>query len=302
MAPGIIDLDNADSSNGKWQLYNERTKLLVLGVDACHDILLYKDQVITPKTRQRAARGMTVPICKLIDTVLDIAAKMNDEQSRNIRKDWSDQDQKVYQTIAKKLRKVQHKSKIRYIRNKLGAHLDPKVFNDEHIPSIALNEILSIFGNALVLLMLFMNYPSTYFHWIRFLGNMPDGKHRTIETMFQYPLCISYLTDIDGHMKDMEKMTVAEDPRHEMQTQLLEATDSWNKIVKETDLEPFHLSFAPSEPLKKGTAPEWCLVFLINPSQVAQNYNNIGEQAGLSVTKSENFSSPSAVPLFSPAS
>ncbi|XOF32982.1 MAG: hypothetical protein ACL93V_13305 [Candidatus Electrothrix sp. YB6] len=214
LAPGIIELDYADSSNGKWQPYSERTKLLVLGVDACRDILLFTDQIIAPATRQRAAKCLTVPICKLVDTVIDIAAKMNDEESRNFRESWPCQDQKVYRDIAKELRKIQHKSKIRYIRNKLGAHLDTNVFNDESIPYIALGDILNIFSKAIILLMLFMSYSSAWFSWIRFAGNMPDSKHRTIETIFQYPLCVRWVIDLDGHIKNMEEMIVAEDPRH----------------------------------------------------------------------------------------
>ncbi len=260
LAPGIIELDDASSKAGQWQPYSERTRLLMLGVDACYDIILYKDQLIKSVTRQRAVRGMTVQLCKLIDAVLDLVAKMNDEQSRSIRESWPRQDQILYRDIVKKLKNVQHKSSMRIIRNKLGAHLDIKIFDNEQIPRIELSDILNIFGNIVILLMISMNYPSTWFNWIRLVEEIPDDNHRVIEAMFQYPLCVRWITDIDGHIKEMERMTVAEDPRHEIGKKIFEITDNWNETVQESGLQPIRLSFVRLESVKKGTAPETCLV------------------------------------------
>ena len=106
LSPGIIDIFSEQSSD-QWQPGNERTKQLILGIEACRDVLFYLNQYLDPKTRRRAMNRMTVPICSLIEVVRELLAVTNDLQSRQIREfSWPMSDYNTYTTITRRLKKL----------------------------------------------------------------------------------------------------------------------------------------------------------------------------------------------------
>lgn len=233
LAPGIVDLLDADHTISRWMPNDDRTGMLVLAAEACRDVTFYSERLIDSKTRRRAMRGVTVPVCKLMDVTALLVSRMNDKTSRGARAQWPNADQKTYHGVAKRLRKSRLQGPVRWVRNKIGAHLDPEAFmaGTEHLK---LDDILGAFGDCMVLLTLSMNYPSSWFSWIRGLGTSPDGQQNIVETMFEYPLCVRWVTDLDGHPIALSRAMLAEDPRHELQAQMLEAANAYNELVRVT--------------------------------------------------------------------
>lgn len=233
LAPGIVDLLEADHISSRWMPNDERTGMLVLAAEACRDVTFYSERLIDLKTRRRAMRGVTVPVCKLMDVTALLLSRMNDKPSRDTRAQWPNADQKTYHGVAKRLRKSHLHGPVRWVRNKIGAHLDPDAFiaGNEYLK---LDDILGAFGDCVVLLTLSMNYPSSWFSWIRGLGSSPDGQQLIVETMFEYPLCVRWVTDLDGHPIALCQAMLARDPRHELQAQMLEASNAYNELVTVT--------------------------------------------------------------------
>jgi hypothetical protein len=77
---------------------------------------------------------------------------------------------------------------------------------------IALDDVLAVVGDSLLLLLLGSNYPSHKFSWIRSVGSTPDGKFRIVETMFSYPVALRWVTDVDGRVVDVGRLLLAADP------------------------------------------------------------------------------------------
>ncbi len=230
--PGIVDINGEEGMSDRWLPGNEHTKLLVLGVEACRDVLFYLNQFLEPKTRRRAMNRMAVPICSLIDIVVQLLAATNNEQDRHIRESsWPHSDCNTYLEVARRLKKRKNHSQLRRVRNKLAAHLDGDVFTES---SLRLNpdDVLAPLGDCLVLLMLSINYPSEWFFWIRPVGILEDEKRLVVETMYSYPLCVRWIADLEGHVKDVDSMKIAADPRHELQVPIIEAVASYNSMVK----------------------------------------------------------------------
>ncbi len=233
LAPGIVDLLEADHTNSRWAPNDDRTGMLVLAAEACRDVTFYSERLIDSKTRRRAMRGVTVPVCKLMDVTALLVSRMNDKTSRDTRAQWPNADQKTYHEVAKRLKKNRLQGPVRWVRNKIGAHLDAEAFT-AGTEYLKLDDILGAFGDCVVLLTLSMNYPSSWFSWIRGLGTSPDGRQQIVETMFEYPLCVRWVTDLDGHPIALSRAMLAEDPRHELQTQIFEATNAYNELVRVT--------------------------------------------------------------------
>ncbi|WP_374555477.1 hypothetical protein [Aquitalea pelogenes] len=236
LSPGIVDLLDVDNTTSHWTPYDERTRMLVLAIEACRDITFYAEQLIDTKVQRRAMRAVTVPVCKLMDGTALLLTKMNDVASRETRNQWPITDQKIYNETAKRLRKKHLQGPIRWVRNKIGAHLDTEAFT-VGIEYLHLDAIIAAFGDCLLLLTLSMNYPSSWFSWIRQIGASPEGHQRIIETMFEYPICIRWITDIHGHPLGLSSAILAQDPRCELQDQILEAINSYNKLVKAIETE-----------------------------------------------------------------
>jgi hypothetical protein len=233
LAPGVVDLLEAHDGPPRWSPNDDRTRMLVLAVEACRDVLFYREQAIDAKLRQRAIRSMTVPICKLMDVVVALMSKMSDQASRAVRDQWSLADQQTYEHVGRRLKKEHSKGTVRRVRNKLGAHLDADVFTMPGL-RIELKDVLGALGDCVVLLTLSMNYPSRWFSWIRGLGLSPDGTQRAVETMYEYPLCVRWITDLDGHVTHMGPAILAEDPRHELRGHVFDAAYAYNQVVHET--------------------------------------------------------------------
>jgi len=252
LSPGIVDLLGEEEASIRWQPGNERTRQLVLGGEACRDVLFYLDQFLDLKTRRRSINRLAVPICNLMDVVAKLIAELNDKESRQIRESsWPRQDRDTYKVLTKRLNKMRSRSPVRRVRNKLGAHLDSAAFI-EGTPRLKPDDILMPLGESVVLLMLSMNYPSHWFCWIRPVGVLEDGKHYAVETMYSYPLCVRWITDLDGHVKDVESLVLAADPRHEVLSSIIEARSGYNSMVKVVNSELPLIYTIPTDELRKA--------------------------------------------------
>lgn len=233
LAPGIVDLLDADHTTSSWMPNDDRTGMLVLAAEACRDVTFFSERLIDSKNRRRAMRAVTVPVCKLMDVTALLVSRMNDKISRDYRAQWPNADQKTYHDVAKRLKKSRLQGPVRWVRNKIGAHLDSEAFT-VGTEYLKLDDILGAFGDCVVLLTLSMNYPSSWFSWIRALGTSPDGQLHIVETMFEYPLCVRWLTNLDGQPIALSKAMLAEDPRHELQGQMIETANAYNEWVRAT--------------------------------------------------------------------
>jgi hypothetical protein len=231
LTPGIVDILNEEITD-HWQPSNEHTEQLVLGAAACRDILFYLDQFLEAKTRKRAMNRMAVPICSLIDVVRKLLAVSNDLRTLEIRNaSWPSSDHITYKQLSKRLNKMNANSPVRRVRNKLAAHLDSDIFT-EKLPSLSVDDILEPLGDCAVLLMLSINYPTEFFQWIRPIGILEDRKHLAVETMYSYPICVRWITDLNGHVKDIESITLATDPCQELQAEIMATVSIYNNMIK----------------------------------------------------------------------
>lgn len=249
--PGIVDILGEEGISDRWLPGNDHTRQLVLGAEACRDVLFYINQFLEPKTRRRAMNRMAVPICSLIDIVVQLLAVTNNEQSRHIRESsWPLGDRDTYQTVARRLKKKKNHNLLRRVRNKFAAHLDTDVFAERTL-RLKPDDILTPLGDCAVLLMLSINYPSEWFHWIRPVGILEDGKRLVVETMYSYPLCVRWIADLEGHVKDFDSMMIAADPRHELQEPIMSAVASYNSMVKAVNSELPPIYTIPTKDLLK---------------------------------------------------
>jgi len=252
LTPGIVDLLSEEGASDRWQPGDDRTRLLVLGGEACRDVLFYMDHFLDPKTQRRSMNRLAVPLCSLMDVVSKLLAELNDEKSRQVRESsWPRKDCDTYQNLSKRLKKMRLSSSLRHVRNKLAAHLDAAIFA-ERAPCLKPDDILRPLGDCAVLLMLSMNYPSHWFSWIRPIGVLEDGNHYAVETMYSYPLCVRWITDMDGIVTDMGAMVLATDPRHEIHAQIIETLASYNKMVKAVNSGLPTIYMVPTEDLRRS--------------------------------------------------
>lgn len=251
LTPGIVNILD-DEITECWQPNNEHTEQLVLGGVACQDILFYLDQFLELKTRKQAMNRMAVPICTLIDVVRKLLSTTNNLQAHEIRSSsWPKVDQNAYKQAAKRLKKMNADSPVRRVRNKLAAHLDSDVFVKK-VPALSPDDILEPLGDCAVLLMLSSNYPTEFFQWIRPIGILEDRKHLAVETMHSYPICVRWITDLKGHVKDVESITLAADPRHELQEPIMKIISSYNVMIKVANSKLPPLYTVPTDDLRKS--------------------------------------------------
>lgn len=255
-APGIVDILGDEGISDRWLPGNDHTRQLVLGMEACRDVLFYLNQFMDSRSRKRAMNRMAVPICTLMDIVVRLLAITNNEKSRTVRdSSWPSSDRDTYLTVSRRLRKIKNYKSIRRVRNKLAAHLDADVFV-ERVLQLKPDDVLAPLGDCVVLLMLSINYPSEWFCWIRPVGILEDRKHLTVETMYSYPLCVRWITDLEGHVKDFDSMMFAADPRHELQEPIMEAVASYNSMVRAVNSELPPIYTIPTKDLFKGRQGE----------------------------------------------
>jgi hypothetical protein len=228
--PGLINLVDEDlTSESPWLPGDERTKLFTLSAEACRDVVFQSEGVYSTSTRRRAIRSMVVPTCNLMDVTIQLVSKLNDLQSRDMRSSWPQKDQAAYRSSAKRLSKTHKNGPVRWARNKAVAHLDPEIY-ETRVP-LSLQEISSVIGDSLIVLILALNHDSSNFMWIRPLGASPDGHHTIVETMFSYPLITRWVVDINGHVKDVGFPRLAADPRHELQRVFTLAVSTYNRLA-----------------------------------------------------------------------
>lgn len=251
LAPGVVDLVDDDAGSNRWQPADERTRLLALGGEACRDLVFLAEGFAKPETRRRASKALSVPVCSLMDVVTKLGAKLNDEESRRARQAWPQHDQKLRNEVGKRLKKQRLRGPVRKVRNKVGAHLDTKAFvDDAQVTKLKAEDLLGAMADALVLLMLALKHPNV-FAWIRGHGFTQDARYRLVETMFGFPIAVSWMTDLDGHVQDVSIVRIAEDPRLEVQDSLLAAVEAYNDMVDTAGLSIPKIWTRPTEDLHR---------------------------------------------------
>lgn len=231
LAPGVIDLMEDDGPGDRWQPGDERTRHLVLAAEACRDLALHAQGFEESAQRRRVAKAMTVPLCSLMEIVAKLLKDFNAPAFRSVRERWPRADQQVYAQASKRLKK--HKlGPVRQVRNKKGAHLDHTAIGDPSL-KLPLDDLLLAMGDSVVLAILASNHgtDASAFVWIRCVGRSDDGSFLAVETMVQYPMCVQLLTDVNGKVVGVARVSLAEDPRHEVQKPILEAARVYNRMV-----------------------------------------------------------------------
>lgn len=233
LKPGIIDLvdDDDDAEHDRWQPGDKRTSFLVLGAEACREIVFTSQRFEEKASRSRIMKNLTVPVSSLMDVVLDLHASLGDEESRKARSTWSEADQETFTKTARCLRKVHAQGPVRKTRHKLGAHLDPGIFGEGQ-KTLRSEDLLLAMGNALILFGLSLNHQAHAFSWIRSAGSSTDGSRLFVETMIDYPACVRWITDTDGRVLDVAKITLAADPGPEIEKQIHAALHVYNYLIR----------------------------------------------------------------------
>lgn len=153
---------------------------------------------------------------------------------------------------------------VRRVRHALGAHLDLEAAHGGvRIPA---DDLLGALGDSLIVLMLMLHYPRA-FSWIRPVGVLENEGGRVVDTMDEYPLCLRWLTDMDGHVKDVGYVRLADDPLHELHPHIVNATASYNMMVHETRSSLRKISNVPTEELRNNPAIARTLTVDLRPSK-----------------------------------
>lgn len=231
LAPGIIDVvEGGDGKGGepRWSPANPLTQLLVAGTEACRDITLLAPSVLDARTRRRALKMLTVPVCSLMDVVHKALGLLNAPTPTRYRGRWPATDQTTYSQCWKRLRKQHTRGPTRRMRDMLAAHVDPSAFSAVG-PSIDADAVLGAMGDSLALLLLSLNHPGS-FSWFRRLESV-DPEHQVVELMQCYPLCISWVVDPSGHVTDVLRARLAEDPLRLVQAEVHSALGTYNQMV-----------------------------------------------------------------------
>ena len=256
LKPGIIDLVDDDAKHDRWQPGDKRTSFLVLGAEACREIVFTSQRFEEKASRSRIMKNLTVPVSSLMDVVLGLHASLGDEESRSARSTWSEADQATFTKTARCLRKVHAQGPVRKTRHKLGAHLDPGIFGEGQKP-LKSEDLLLAMGNALILYGLLLNHQAHAFSWIRSAGSSTDGSRLFVETMIDYPACVRWITDTDGRVLDVATITIAADPRLEIQEQIHATIRVYNYLIRATGTQLPQIGWKdPPKPEKTGDTKE----------------------------------------------
>jgi hypothetical protein len=234
LEPRIIDIIEEKPNPTGWQPLNELSRLLLFGTEPCRDIVFHLDKFMNAQDRRRAIKAMTIPICTLMDIVGDLLSLLNSQEARRERERWLPGDIATYRDLSRRLRKRHMRGPVREFRNKLGAHVDETVIQSR-IPLPSSADILSAYGDSLVLLVLSTNYPSDFFGWIRPGCGSPGPGLASVQTMFSYPLCVEWHVDHNGCVHSVGPLTLAADPRHEIRKYIFEGIKAYNRMADESN-------------------------------------------------------------------
>lgn len=248
LAPGVIDVIEpaSEAEEQPWCPWNDIARLFVAATEAGRDIALQAQAAHDPRTRRRALKTLTVPVCSLMDVVQAITRAFDAERPRRHRANWPARDRETYQQVGRRFRKKRLNGPVRTVRHKLGAHLDPDAFSPT-APRLNPDDLLGAMGDALMLLVLGLNHPSEHFTWIRCLGTVPP-EFDIVETMQSYPATVRWVVDPSGHVRDVLPLRLAKDPRQQIQADLFDTVRTYNELVRvigSKTLGTMHLTVAP---------------------------------------------------------
>lgn len=254
LKPGVMDLGNDDVS-GRWAPANTRARCFVLADQACRDLVDHGEQFIaSPEQRSRVAKRMTIATCNLMDLVYkQLIPEDNKPDARAHRGTWPRVDQTTYREVAKRLRVQRIHGPVRQIRNKLTAHLDVEAVDNGGL-RLKTEDLLGAIGDSLVLLAFGMRQPASAFAWIRGIARSTDGSQHAVETMFDYPICVRWITDAEGHVKHVEGVRFAEDPRHELTERILAAAEMHNRMADAIDSDILRIWWRDTEQVRAEEA------------------------------------------------
>lgn len=245
LAPGVID-PIEDGPEDRWQPNDIRAQGLVLAVEACREIKFQAARFNEPGQRRRTVKSLTVPVCALMDVVGRLLTEFNKPEWQATRKAWPRSDRENYGNVSRTFRKKRFKGPVRQVRNTLAAHVTPDALQGS--TKLSPDDLLLALGDSLILLILTINHPGA-FTWIRSLGVTPDGGHRVVETMYTYPICVRWLTDMDGYVKDIS-VSIAADPVKDLQNQVVEAVVLYNDLIRQAGSAMKSISLTPTEELR----------------------------------------------------
>lgn len=225
-----------------------RIGLLVLGGEACRELLFQAERFNENAHRQRVIKSMSVPLCSLMDQIHKLMGLLNNERSVQIRNSWPLHDQENYKNIARQFRKKRFNGPVRQVRNKLAAHLDQEVIGNSQY-RLRIEDFLLALGDSLILFMLIINH-HYIFAWIRWIGSSESEGLHIVETLFEYPVCIRWTTDNEGRVTDTGLFQLAEDPRWEIRSYAIKAIEKFNEMVDESRVKVPKIWVNPSADLR----------------------------------------------------
>jgi hypothetical protein len=237
LEPGVHQLIDGNEKSNPWQPADLRTRLLVLGEEACREISFELERFHEVHARKRILKNLSIPICSLMDVVVELQKSLNEESCRETRLSWPISDQNSFVQLGRKIKRAHQQGPVRRIlRNKIAAHLDPEAFDlDDLNPNPKL--LLEALGDALIILMLSFNHKAYAFSWIRPVASLDEGRKLLVDTMFDYPIALRWVTDVEGNVLDVAKVLLAADPRQSVQESVLGALHGYNFLVQQTGAE-----------------------------------------------------------------
>lgn len=254
LKPGVMDVGNDDVS-GRWAPANTRARCIVLADQACREIIDHAEQFIaSPEQRSRVAKRMTIATCNLMDLVHKrLLPEDNKPDARAHRETWPRVDQATYVKVSRRLRTERIHGPVRQVRNKLTAHLDVEALDNGGL-RLSSEDLLGALGDSLVLLAFGMRQPASAFAWIRGIARSTDGTKHAVETMFDYPICVRWITDSEGHVEHVEGVRFAEDPRHELTARIVTAAETYNRMADAIDSGIPRISWRDTEQVRAEEA------------------------------------------------
>lgn len=229
--PGVGGVLDADEDHDRWRPANEAAELLVLGGEACCDVMSLERLFLNKESRKRATKNLSVPVCNILDVATSIAHELNgttDEHrqtSKELRSRWPDADLVVYVDACRRVKKA--RENLRLTRNKLGAHLDQKALR-ERLRVVAPETVVRAFGDALLVLLVATNYPPSWFSWVRAVGEDP----RDFEINATGVISTRWRVDDDWPIPIPTLLTLSADPRSDVRDLLLEGLSAYNRMAR----------------------------------------------------------------------
>lgn len=229
--PGVIDLVDDTAPTGAWNPANAIARGVVLGVEACKEIVFQAERFKERSRQGRTLKAMTVPVCSLMDVLKMLLGAFNTPDWCEERKKWPPHDQEFYRSAGRRLKKDHMSGPVRKIRHKIGAHLDFDAAQGGN--QISADQLLHAMADSLMMLLQMLNHPSSC-SWIRAVATLDNGEGYVVDLMEQYPICLRWVTDINGHAKDVGYLQLAANPLNDLKLPIEEAIGSHNMMVMES--------------------------------------------------------------------